>query len=65
MRRVAEALARERRPLDENLTESAEQHGDGDRHDPGSPSDGMTGTSRNAHTIVATLNIAGDSAGTK
>ena len=31
----------------------------------GSPSDGIIGTRTNAPTIVATLNIAGDSAGTK
>ena len=29
------------------------------------PSRGMTGTSRIAHRMLATLNIAGDSAGTK
>ena len=32
---------------------------------PGSPNDGMTGTRTSAQTIVATLNIAGESAGTK
>ena len=31
----------------------------------GSPTAGMTGTRRTAQAIVATLNIAGDSAGTK
>ena len=31
----------------------------------GSPSDGITGTSRTAHTIVAMLNIAGEIDGTK
>ena len=31
----------------------------------GSPSRGISGTSANAPTIVATLNIAGDSAGRK
>ena len=31
----------------------------------GRPIDGISGTSRNAHRIVATLNIAGESAGRK
>ncbi len=31
----------------------------------GNPSEGISGTSSTAHPIVATLNMAGESAGTK
>ena len=64
-RPVAEALLPQRRPLDGDLADAPEHACQRDGGDLRQAEAAISGTSRNAHRIVATLNIAGESAGRK